>query len=167
MIITIIGCGYVGLTTSIALAYIGHNIHCIDRNQHLIESLQKGDVTIHEKHAAELLENVRENITFGQWDSFYAQADIVIIAVGTPCKGNGDADLTYVESVAHELGRRLSDERIPVIVIKSTVPIGSARRVELIVKNCLSDRGIDTQVLVVSNPEFLREGEALFDTFLS
>lgn len=163
--VTIIGGGYVGLTTSVALAYIGHRVHCIDQDEGKIIALQNGIVPIHEAGVAELLTEVSSRISFGTWDSFSQESDVVVIAVGTPRKSNGDADLTYVESVAGEIGRRLLGDKIPVIVNKSTVPIGSARRVESIVSHQLGERGNEARVSVASNPEFLREGVALFDTF--
>lgn len=165
MRITIIGCGYVGLTTSVALAYTGHRVHCIDQNEERVASLRQGIVPIHETGVAELLGELGENLSFGTWDSFSDNCDVIIIAVGTPPKENGDADLTYVETVAKKLGSSLTGEKLPVIVNKSTVPIGSARRLESIVGQCLRDRGIPQKVVAASNPEFLREGVALFDTF--
>jgi len=165
MLITIIGCGYVGLTTSVALAYIGHTVHCIDQNEERVASLQQGTIPIHETGVLELLGEVGKSISFGTWNSFNSNSDVVIIAVGTPRKENGDADLTYVEAAAQKLGAIISEEKLPVIVNKSTVPIGSARRVESIVGHCLHERGIKKQPVVASNPEFLREGVALFDTF--
>lgn len=167
MRVTIIGCGYVGLSTSVALAYTGHRVHCIDQSKERINALQNGKVPIHEAGVAELLSELTGRLTFGDWSTFdeQADADVVIIAVGTPRKKNGDADLTYVEAVARELGERLPENKLPVIINKSTVPIGSARRVESLVAYYLSARGINNPVTVGSNPEFLREGVALFDTF--
>jgi len=165
MRVTIIGCGYVGLTTSVALAHIGHRVHCIDQNEERIKALQNGNVPIHETGVEELLRELQDRLSFGRWESFDQNSDVVIIAVGTPCKENGDADLTYVEAVARELGHRLNGDKLPVIVNKSTVPIGSARRVESVVRYCLQDQNNGAKVMVASCPEFLREGVALFDTF--
>lgn len=165
MRVTVVGCGYVGLTTSVALACIGHRVHCIDRDEERIKTLQKGIVPIHEMGLAELLGGLGDSLSFGGWDSFDRFSDVVIIAVGTPRKENGDADLSSVETVAGELGRRLTGSGLPVIVNKSTAPIGSARRVESVVR--LHCRGVDngSPVMVASCPEFLREGVALHDTF--
>ncbi len=165
MKITIIGCGYVGLTTGAALAYTGHRVHCIDMEAAKLEALNSGRVPIHEIGLPELIKETRGRLSFGDWDSFDGEADVVIIAVGTPRKSNGDADVSYVEAVSEELGRRLSGDRLPIIVNKSTVPIGSARRAEVLITRGLRNRGIDSNPLVTSNPEFLREGMALFDTF--
>lgn len=164
MQVTVIGCGYVGLTTSVALAYIGHQVHCIDQNNNRIKDLQNGVVPIHEMGVAKLLSRLGDRLFFGNWDSFDEFTDVVIIAVGTPGKLNGDADLTYVEAVARELGSRLKSNHLPVIVNKSTVPIGSARRVESVVRYCRRDLDFETPIMVVSCPEFLREGAALHDT---
>ncbi|KJS11577.1 MAG: UDP-glucose 6-dehydrogenase [Peptococcaceae bacterium BRH_c8a] len=165
MRVTVIGCGYVGLTTSVTLAYIGHQVHCIDQDENRIRALQKGIVPVHEKGVSELLGEVKDHLTFGDWDSFDQSVDALIIAVGTPGKKNGDADLIYVESVAQELGSRLTGDKLPVIVNKSTVPIGSARRVESVVRYCRKNTGSNAPVMVVSCPEFLREGAALHDSF--
>jgi UDPglucose 6-dehydrogenase len=163
--ITIIGCGYVGLTTSVALAYTGHRVHCIDQSKDRVDALQNGGVPIHEAGVAELMGELASRLTFGGWETFDAAADVVIIAVGTPRKGNGDVDLSYVEFVARDLGDRLQKDNLPIIVNKSTVPIGSSRRVESVISYNLAARGINAQVTMASNPEFLREGSALFDTF--
>lgn len=165
MHVTVVGCGYVGLTTSIALAHLGHRVYCIDKNEERIQALKDGIVPIHEMGVAELLGQLLNLISFGRWDSFNHSTDVIIIAVGTPRKSNGEADTFYVEEVARELGQRLSGDGLPIIVNKSTVPIGSARRVESVVSYYLKNRGINIPVTVASNPEFLREGVALYDTF--
>lgn len=164
MRVSIVGTGYVGLTTAVALGYIGHNVKCIDQNPHIIDSLSKGVVPIHEPGIKEMLiEN--KNIQFGRWDDFDSESDVIFIAVGTPQKPNGDADLSYVEAVAHEIGKRINENRDTiVVVVKSTVPLGSARRVESIIFANLRERNISTSVAIASNPEFLREGAALYDT---
>jgi len=163
--VTIIGCGYVGLTTGAALAHIGHSVHCIEAEAGRLKALRAGEVPIHERGLSELLGEIGERITFGGWETFKSDADVVVIAVGTPRKQNGEADLSFVEAASRELGRLISGERLPVIVNKSTVPIGSARRAESVVTHELRKRGIEGNPVVASNPEFLREGMALFDTF--
>ncbi|MBV1768718.1 MAG: nucleotide sugar dehydrogenase [Candidatus Desulforudis sp.] len=147
-----------------ALAYIGHEVHCIDQNPQVIESLSDGRVPIHEPGVKELLA-MHLPLSFGGWDSFDPRSDVVFIAVGTPCKPNGDADLTYVEAVAAEIGQRMDEKPYLTVVVKSTVPLGSARRVESIITAALREREINTRLDVASNPEFLREGSALYDTF--
>lgn len=164
MKVSILGTGYVGLTTAVALAYIGHQVRCIDQNPEVIECLSDGRAPIHEPGVQELLA-MNLDLTFGQWDSFDSSSDVIFIAVATPCKPNGDADLSFVEAVAAEIGRRLDPNHDLTVVVKSTVPLGSARRVESIIAAQLRERGIAAHVAVASNPEFLREGAALYDTF--
>jgi len=166
MRVLIIGSGYVGLTTGCALAYLGHEVTMLDINEERITRLCNGEIPIHERGMKEVLQESKHNIEFiSSWDEANLNVELVIIAVGTPNKGNGDVDLSYVEIVANTLGDYLSEEHNPVVVNKSTVPIGSARRVKSIIEERLRYRNIIKQVEVVSNPEFLREGEALFDTF--
>jgi UDPglucose 6-dehydrogenase len=162
--ITIIGTGYVGLTTGLSLAYLGHSVTCVDRNSEIVERLKAGQVTIHEPGLAELLAETRGRVSFCTELEGTGEADIFIIAVGTPAKDNGDADLSYVESAAGDIGNVLLGGS-PVIVNKSTVPIGSARRVEAVIRSRLEKRGVRSDFVVASNPEFLREGAALHDTF--
>ncbi|ACV63611.1 nucleotide sugar dehydrogenase [Desulfofarcimen acetoxidans DSM 771] len=163
--VVIIGAGYVGLTTSVCLAYLGHKITCVDRNHKIIDSLNAGEATIYEPGLQKLLRDVKRNLAFSTCliDAF-DDVDVVIIAVGTPSKINGDADLSAVEKVAEEIGDILNKDCQPVIVNKSTVLIGSARRVETIVKTRLERRGLKYNFFVASNPEFLREGAAIIDT---
>lgn len=166
MKVTVVGSGYVGLTTGAALAYIGHHVTLIDIDRKKIEGLRNGKLPIHEPFLSEVIEDAGENLTFyDDWDQFDPDSEVIIIAVGTPSKGNGDADLSYVESAAKEIGARLNDRTSPVIVNKSTVPIGSAERVKSVVKQIIASRGMTNPVHVASNPEFLREGEAVYDTF--
>jgi len=164
--IIIVGTGYVGLTTGMALAYLGHRVVCVDKDTAIVDKLERGISTIYEPGLDELLSENAGSATFTQ--DMLEQlpgADIVIIAVGTPSKSNGDTDLSYVEAVAGEIGRALDPESPPVIVNKSTVPIGTARRVETVIREELDKRGVHCSFSVASNPEFLREGAALHDTF--
>lgn len=166
MRVLIVGSGYVGLTTGSALAYLGHQVTLLDINEERIMRLKDGEIPIHERGLAEVIGESRHNIEFiSRWEEFDSSVDIVIVAVGTPNKGNGDVDLTYVEVVAKAIGERLAADSDPVVINKSTVPIGSARRVKTIIEQELKKRNIHKQIDVASNPEFLREGEALFDTF--
>lgn len=163
--VTIVGTGYVGITTGLSLAYLGHKVTCVDKNPEIISKLQAGQPTIHENGLDELLEKTKKNTKFTTELSDANGSDVYIIAVGTPCKDNGDADLVYVESVAKEIGNYLPSGKKAVIVNKSTVPIGSAKRVETVIKERLARRGVEANIIVASNPEFLREGIALNDTF--
>lgn len=164
--IIIVGTGYVGLTTGVALSYLGHNVTCVDTDKAIVEKLNRAEPTIYEQGLEELLKEKPENLKFTtDMVKELSGASIVVIAVGTPSKENGDTNLCYVEEVAALLGENIDPENPPVLVNKSTVPIGTARRVETIVKHKLEERGVKTQVSVASNPEFLREGSALNDTF--
>ncbi len=164
MKITIIGSGYVGLTTGLSLAYLGHEVTLIDRNHVIIEKLRNGVVTIHEAGLGQLLKRIGRSICFSTRLQDGIDAQVIMIAVGTPCKRNGDTDLCFVEAAAEEIGEILPPNHTPVVVIKSTVPIGSARRVKSIIELNLKKRGVENDFFVASNPEFLREGVALQDT---
>jgi len=164
--VIIVGTGYVGLTTGLALGYLGHKVTCVDKDTAIIDKLERGISTIFEPGLEELLADSGRTVTFtGNMLSYLNEADIVVIAVGTPSKENGDTDLSYVEAVAREVGAALNPGKPPVIVNKSTVPIGTARRVETVVREELEKRGAACRFSVASNPEFLREGAALHDTF--
>ncbi len=164
--IVIVGTGYVGLTTGMALGYLGHRVICVDKDTAIVDKLERGISTIYEPGLEELLRESGDKVIFtGDMLQYLPEADIVIIAVGTPSKSNGDTDLSFVEAVAREIGQAMDPQRPPVIVNKSTVPIGTARRVETVVKEELEKRGETVSFSVASNPEFLREGAALHDTF--
>ncbi len=164
--LSVVGTGYVGLTTGLALAYLGHKVHCVDKNAEIIDKLERGIPTIYEPGLEELLKETSDNMHFNSSIKEHIDmVDVLIIAVGTPSKQNGDTDLTYVEKVAQEIGRSLPPDNPLVVVNKSTVPIGTARRVETVIKEELKERGIKGNFSVASNPEFLREGAALNDTF--
>lgn len=166
MNITIIGSGYVGLTTGVALAYIGHQVTLLDIDANKIQRLQNGDIPIYEPGLKELLEATKSNISFiSTWEQFDPTSEVVVIAVGTPMKDNGDADLSYIEAVAKSLSERLIEEQQPIIVNKSTVPIGTAQYVKNIIEQQEKKKGLKLDIQVASNPEFLREGVALVDTF--
>ncbi len=161
--VTIVGTGYVGLTTGVSLAYLGHHVTCVDKNASIVERLQRGEPTIHEPGLAELL----TASTLARFTTEIPELHgdgVVMIAVGTPSKSNGDADLQYVDAAARELADRIVDGARLVVVNKSTVPIGSARHVDGIIRRQLQARGIDAEVHVASNPEFLAEGRAVHDT---
>lgn len=164
--IIIVGTGYVGLTTGLALGYLGHRVICVDKDTAIIDKLERGISTIYEPGLEELLRESGNSVTFTKnMLEYLPEADIVIIAVGTPSKSNGDTDLSFVEAVAREIGQAMDPSCPPLIVNKSTVPIGTARRVETVIKTELERRGSTCRFSIASNPEFLREGAALHDTF--
>lgn len=163
MNVAIIGIGYVGLPTGVGFAELGHSVSCIDIDIEKIGKLQKGESTLYEDGLDALL---KKNIESGRLN-FYSNiehgienADIVIIAVGTPCDPiTKNADLSYVFSVAKEISKHIHSYKV--IAIKSTVPVGTGDKVENILKERVSKDLFD----VVSFPEFLREGVALHDFF--
>jgi UDPglucose 6-dehydrogenase len=163
--IVIVGTGYVGLTTGVVLGYLGHRVTCVDQDMAKIDKLERGISTIYEPGLEELLTQSAAQVKFTK-DLLrdLVDAQVVIIAVGTPAKENGDTDLSYVEAVAREIGMAMDVLKPPLIINKSTVPVGTARRVETVICEELEKRGQGCHFSVASNPEFLREGSALYDT---
>jgi UDPglucose 6-dehydrogenase len=162
MNITIIGTGYVGLVTGTCLAEFGHKITCMDKDSAKIEKLRQGIIPIYEPGLeAMVIKNVTEERLFFTTDlkNSVAASDAVFIAVGTPSsrRGDGYADLSYIYAAAKELAVHL--QGYTVVIDKSTVPVGTARQVERIIREANPDADFD----VASNPEFLREGAALND----
>ncbi len=163
MQVTIIGSGYVGLTTGVALAYLGHQVTLVDKNPVVVGSLVNGVSTIYEYGMDMLMQKARHNINFTTSFDGVDSSRVILIAVGTPSKSNGDADLGFVESAVTQIANQLNGNNYPVIVDKSTVPPGTASRVRTLVNNILIGRGLHPGVNVASNPEFLREGTAFLD----
>ena len=164
MKIAIIGTGYVGLVTGVCLADFGNDIICVDNDKEKIDILNKGQLPIYEPGLKEIIERNRDykRIEFTT-DIKYAvsQSEVIFITVGTPEKEDGDADLKYVFEVAKDIASYMNGYKI--IVDKSTVPIGTGKKVKEIIQNILKDRKVNHKFDVVSNPEFLREGKALYD----
>jgi UDPglucose 6-dehydrogenase len=164
MKLSIFGTGYVGLVTGACLAEVGHNVVCIDIDQTKIDNLNKGILPIWEPGLdAIVARNVGEgrlkfttNVTTG-----VDHAEIQFIAVGTPPDENGSADLQYVLAVAESIARNMQNYKV--IINKSTVPVGTADKVQARVTQILKERGEKTPFDVVSNPEFLKEGAAVGD----
>jgi UDPglucose 6-dehydrogenase len=161
MNICVVGTGYVGLVSGVCFSDIGNTVTCVDLDENKIENLKKGNVPIYEPGLEELvLKNIKEERLFFSTTLKDAMqdADIVIIAVGTPPQENGEADLQYVENVAKSIGENLNDYKV--IVTKSTVPVGTGSHIKNIIKDTCGHSNFD----VASNPEFLREGSAIYDT---
>ncbi|RUL66114.1 UDP-glucose/GDP-mannose dehydrogenase family protein [Dyella dinghuensis] len=164
MKVTIFGTGYVGLVTGACLAEMGNHVVCVDIDESKVERLKRGEIPIFEPGLEPI---VRRNHANGQLEftteasAAVAHAQIIFIAVGTPPDEDGSADLKYVLGVAQSIGRHL--DRYTVIVNKSTVPVGTADRVHKAVASELSARGAQVEFDVVSNPEFLKEGDAVED----
>ena len=167
MRVCIIGIGYVGLTTGVALAYLNHQVTGVDRDHEKLERVSKGKSPIYEPGLEPMLGQVLSKCfeVDGSVPRGVAEADVIMIAVGTPPKQNGEADLQHVEEAAREIARGLLPGRRYVVAIKSTVPIGTHRRVRYVIERTLAEREVDAKVYVASNPEFLREGRALRDMF--
>lgn len=162
MKITVVGTGYVGLVSGVCFSEFGFNVTCVDNNKQKIANLQNKQLPIYEEGLEKLLvKNMHAGRLSFTYDlaSSVKDADIVFIAVGTPAKDDdGSADLTYVYAAVDELAPHIN--RDAVLVIKSTVPVGTTRGV----KSYLHDKGVDLSVAF--NPEFLREGAAV-DDFMS
>ncbi len=167
MNVAIIGTGYVGLTTGVALAYLGSRVTCLDVDESKLEALNKGKAPIFEPYLEELMALARVNLAFtSSYAAAIPEADIVFIAVGTPSGTGGSPDLRYLQAAAHDVGRNLG-QGFTVVINKSTVPIGSGNWVETLVADaCANAQGSSPngRFAVASNPEFLREGSGLHDT---
>jgi len=160
MRVTMIGAGYVGLVSGACFADFGHHVTCIDKDPARIAALDRGEIPIFEPGLAELVEaNVRQGrLAFAGNAVGVAEADAVMIAVGTPSRrGDGHADLSFVFEAVREIAPLLS--RTAIVVTKSTVPVGTGDEIERI----LREKRPDAEMQVVSNPEFLREGAAIQD----
>jgi UDPglucose 6-dehydrogenase len=168
MKVCVVGTGYVGLTTGASLAYLGHQVTCIDLDAAKIEHLQAGRSPIFEPFIEELLAGAAHNMTFTtDYEQGVPEADIVFVAVQTPSLPDGNPDLRYLRSAAESVGRHIAGE-FTVVVNKSTVPIGSGNWVDSILREAYEQqngKSVDGVLSVASNPEFLREGAAIHDTF--
>ncbi|MBU5688296.1 MAG: UDP-glucose/GDP-mannose dehydrogenase family protein [Candidatus Aenigmatarchaeota archaeon] len=151
MKISIIGSGYVGLTTGICLAELGHEIIFMDNNKEKIEILKKLEIPIYEPGLKELLIKNKDRINF-VFDIKEATSDVIFLCLPTPTNNNGEADINSIIQVSLELAKIIKDKKT--IVVKSTVPVGTCEKIKQIFGN---------RAYVVSNPEFLREGHAVYD----
>ena len=164
MKITIIGSGYVGLVSGACFAEMGNNVTCVDIDREKIKQLEDGVIPIYEPGLAPMvLKNIeRNNLTFStSLKQSIQDASIVFIAVGTPMGDDGSADLQYVLSVAKEIGQHMTHDLV--VVDKSTVPVGTADKVKRAIQLELDNRNSLLKFHVVSNPEFLKEGDAVND----
>ena len=165
MNVAILGTGYVGLTTGACLAYLGHQVTCVDPDERKIGALQSGQVPFYEPHLEDLLAEARPNLRFTMdYSEAIPNAQVVFIAVGTPPSPGGAPDLRYLQAAAEGVGERLGPH-FTVVVNKSTVPIGSGNWVGALIRDAAERQGRGTGCFAVaSNPEFLREGSALQDS---
>jgi UDPglucose 6-dehydrogenase len=183
MRVCVIGTGYVGLVTGVCLAHIGHHVICVDNNEEKVKLMKSGQSPIYEPGLSELMQSSSQSGRLEFTSDLAAgvnHGEILFIAVGTPPLPTGESDTRYVEAVARGIGAHLDSSSYKVIVNKSTVPIGSGDWVRMIVLDGVAER-LKTLVTaggsneptkdmvanfdVVSNPEFLREGSAVYDTF--
>lgn len=163
MTITFIGHGYVGLVTATVLADFGNKVWVVGHTKEKLDRLKKGDPIIYEPGLKELLQkNLKANrILFtSDYSKAIPESDVVFIAVGTPPKNGGEADLTAVFEVAEKLGKHLK-HGLTIVSCKSTVPVGTNMKVEVILKKVKPKKA---EAAVASCPEFLREGSAIYDT---
>lgn len=164
MKIAIVGTGYVGLVTGICFAEIGVNVICVDTNGEKIEALKQGVIPIYENGLEEM---VNRNAKAGRLqfttslESCLDEVDVIFSAVGTPPDEDGSADLSYVLEVARTIGRNMT--KYVLVVTKSTVPVGTAGKVRATIQAELDKRGVRIEFDVASNPEFLKEGNAVAD----
>ncbi|PEZ86251.1 UDP-glucose 6-dehydrogenase [Bacillus cereus] len=163
MNIAIFGTGYVGLVTGVCLSDIGHRVTCIDIDENKVAKMKDGISPIYEPGLDELMsKNIKENRLLFTTDCRQGieAADVIYIAVGTPQQADGSANLRYIEQVALDIANNLKKDSI--VVIKSTVPVGTNDHVKNLIQQNLK---ADVKISMVSNPEFLREGSAIHDSF--
>ena len=164
MKIAIVGTGYVGLVSGTCFAEIGVNVTCVDTNKEKIESLQKGNIPIYENGLEEMvLRNMKaKRLKFTtSLESCLDEVEVIFSAVGTPPDEDGSADLKYVLEMARTIGRNMKQYKL--VVTKSTVPVGTASKVRAVIQEELDKRGVTVDFDVASNPEFLKEGNAISD----
>ena len=163
MHLSVIGTGYVGLVAGLCFAEVGNNVVCIDTSVDKIEKLNQGECIIHEPGLSELLRKClsRKKIIFSSnfSDAFNQQHNIIFLAVGTPCASDASVDLSHFWKAIDTISEHIAAPTT--IIIKSTVPVGTAHKTQARIEQKLADKKIP--VSVVSNPEFLREGSAIFD----
>jgi UDPglucose 6-dehydrogenase len=162
--ITIFGSGYVGLVTGACFANVGNEVICVDIDQEKVDALNAGHVPIYEPGLESYLSSslADGNIKFTTDAAMAVEhGEMIFIGVGTPATEDGSADLQYVLNVASSIG--LYMDSFKVVVNKSTVPVGSADQVRQQIQAVLDKGKVDCEFSVVSNPEFLKEGAALFD----
>lgn len=162
MKISVIGTGYVGLVTATCFAFLGHDVACLDIDEKKIEGLKNGEIPIYEPNLDKLLESTKATGKFPIFttdpEEAISHGEVIFIAVGTPPKPNGEPDLKYLEACADTIAKHANDDAI--IINKSTVPVGSGNWVYMLIEQAKPTLLFH----VASNPEFLREGSAIFDT---
>lgn len=155
MNIAVIGSGYVGLPTACGLASFGHKVICIDNNPEKLSALKSGKLPLYEEGLQELYASIKDNLVFSGDISDIKNSELIILAVGTPMSEDASADLQYIYQAANDIKDHLQKDAI--VATKSTVPVGTNDEIERTINR--------SDVTVVSMPEFLREGYALYDFF--
>lgn len=162
--IAVVGTGYVGLVTGVCLSDIGHHVTCVDVDEQKVEKMKHGISPIYEPGLDELMkrniERGRLHFTTSHEEAF-RDAEVIYIAVGTPQKEDGSADLRFVEQAARDIAAHIERDGV-VIATKSTVPVGTNEKIRAWIQQHLQR---PVRFDIVSNPEFLREGSAIYDTF--
>lgn len=160
MKVVVAGTGYVGLVTGVALAHIGHNVTCVDIDENKIEKMKRGISPIYEEGLEDLMRKNKERLTYTTDATYaYKDADVIVVGVGTPERADGSANLDYVFGVCEQIANSI--EKDCVVVVKSTVPIGTNDEVEKYLKEHVKK---NITIDVASNPEFLAQGTAVHDT---
>ena len=164
MKIGIIGTGYVGLTQGVVFSNLGKNVICMDISEEKVNTLKKGSLSIYEPGLRELmLKSIKAKTLDFTTDikKTVENCEVIFIAVGTPSQEDGSSNLHYVMDVAKEIGTYINDYKV--IVDKSTVPVGTGKKVKEVIKKMMKERNVDFEFDMVSNPEFIREGKAIRD----
>lgn len=164
MKLVVIGTGYVGLVTGTCLARYGNNVVCVDINEERVETLRKGIVPFYEPGLEEMMSrNMREGrLSFtASTAQALSESEACFICVGTPQSPDGSANLSYIDSAAHDIGQSMTADLL--VIVKSTVPVGTNSRVQSIIESELAAREAPFKLHMASNPEFLREGSSLND----
>ncbi len=164
MNITVIGAGYVGLVTAACFAEVGNKVHCVDSDSQKVDALNRGEIPIYEPGLEEIVcagYDADRLVFTTDTAAAIDHGEVIFIAVGTPPDEDGSADLKHVLEVAQSIGSKMDDYKV--VVTKSTVPVGTARKVQDVIDKVLSERGADIAYSIVSNPEFLKEGAAIED----
>ena len=164
MKITVIGTGYVGLVTGACFSKMGNKVYCVDIDEAKIDGLKNGILPIFEPHLGTMVKKGQEKgdlIFTTQIKEALDNTDIIFIAVGTPMAKDGSANLDYIFSAASDIAQNISHDSL--VVIKSTVPVGTCFKVKNHIQDILNDKGSSVKIDIASNPEFLKEGRAIED----
>ena len=164
MKITVIGTGYVGLVTGACFSKMGNKVYCVDIDEAKIDGLKNGILPIFEPHLGTMVKKGQEKgdlIFTTQIKEALDNTDIIFVAVGTPMAKDGSANLDYIFSAASDIAQNISHDSL--VVIKSTVPVGTCFKVKNHIQDILNDKGSSVKIDIASNPEFLKEGRAIED----